>query len=351
MVNNKKITYLFGAGASAGEQKLIEYNNQTNKLLSVEGIPVVKNFNADIRKFLDLFEERTLFYHNLDLDKVNQAINFYKEFISLYNEFEHVYSYDTFAKKLFEMGEIKKLSKLKFLLKAYLIFRQNVTHRDKRYDLFFATLINKGKISTNVNFISWNYDTQIEMSLNSFNTHNYDNKSFLKFVATPYQNNSINSDYPAFIKLNGSISYEYSAEVMNICHTKYNLLTVKEAILLVLDAYEKNNRSAKDDIIEFSWEESKHKKDAMEVVYNVMEKTDILVVIGYSFPTLNRDKDRQILKGLDAYGRIFIQCRNDDFNNIVTRIKALLPQSFLIIEDTINEVNSIDEFYIPFELN
>jgi hypothetical protein len=346
----QKITYLFGAGASAGNQELLDdfkYGHTPKK--EPEGIPVVSIFNKDIDRFFGVLSYyQTSGAHDLKGNKSDLARRFHQNFIELYNEFKNIYSFDTYAKKLFESGEKDKLQELKVLLKSYLIYRQSIAHRDKRYDLFFATLMEKGHLNPNISILSWNYDTQVEMSVGSFAPKAVAHPKHLHFLSNP-PFFSDNDSLPPFIKLNGSISYEASSNSV-FTNTDPQLLDNTQAISRVLEYYESHLKNSNNNAIEFSWEESEHKKNIGGRLYEIIEKTDILVIIGYSFPTLNRKKDADIIKRLKDSARVYIQCKEKHFDNIKTRIETLRPMPIINDGEKIFPIKMIDEFFIPHEL-
>ena len=76
-----------------------------------------------------------------------------------------------------------------------------------------------------------------------------------------------------------------------------------------------------------------------------MSNTDVLVVIGYTFPFFNREIDRKILNHLRPQVKVYIQ---DKYPN---RIK----QNFRAVKNTIPEGHielkeETDQFFLPPEL-
>jgi hypothetical protein len=351
----KRITYLFGAGASIGNGKLLSDDKPT-------GIPVVEKFNDDIRVFLDLIDDLDIM--SSGEEKMRQFNNMKIMFKGIYNEFSHMYSFDTFAKSLYEQGSHQKLNNLKLLLKAYLLYRQEVCKSDPRYDLLFATLINNGILPNHVNFLSWNYDTQVEKSLTRFagNSHN----GFKQFIDLGFKpQNSIKSN---LLKLNGSISVrkdytknyhcietvtdDFSETILPICEEIVALYSSEERDYLYPKMY-------------FSWEEKERFEEVLEYSKHVISKTDILIVIGYSFPTLNRKEDMLLLKCLPDHARICIQCKDEsDFKEIKSKISSLVKVSQDDVTASENDefyreypFKSVEfipqsrEFYVPFEFD
>jgi hypothetical protein len=339
-----RITYLFGAGASVGNGYLLNTTDMNTIRIKENpvGIPVVENLNIDIGIFL-----RNIFESNVATNKEFAELK--KLFYSLYNEFKDIFSYDTYAKSLYEKHGIDhiKYNELKLLLKCYLIYRQNATAGDKRYDLLFATLITNKKIPSNINFLSWNYDTQVEISLSKF-TSIEKNMRFFQFVDIDPDTDKT----PKLIKLNGSIS-EIEDDFKYSIPSKASQIRLENEILGLFKEFKNGGIP----IISFSWEQNDLVKKRRERAKIVLSNTDILIIIGYSFPTLNRKVDKELLEALPTATKFYIQCGSEkDYEEIVSKIGALCPKhKRQKIGPEYNSWYNIEyipqnkEFYVPFE--
>lgn len=338
-----RITYLFGAGASIGNGKLLNEDKPT-------GIPIVEKFNEDIAIFLNKIKD-------INTDDRDQFEHMKAMFSMIYNEFSHMYSFDTFAKSLQEKGDTQKLKNLKLLLKAYLLYRQEVCKSDPRYDLLFATLINNGRLPNHVNFLSWNYDTQVEKSLTRFagNGHN----GFKQFVDLGFkQQNPMMSN---LLKLNGSISVR--KDFIKNHHCIESLIDNSNETILpiceeMVDLYSSEEMDYLYPKMYFSWESKERFNEVLEYSKLIASRTDILIVIGYSFPTLNRREDKLILNQLPSSAQIYVQCGGEiDFIEIKSKIESLAPNfkerydegTFLKLPSQVHYIPQNKEFYVPFE--
>lgn len=348
----KRITYLFGAGASIGNGKLLNDEKPS-------GIPVVEKFNEDIDIFLEQISNNDLVDSNDECER--HFGNIKTQLKQVYRKFSSMYSFDTYAKSLFEKRQLAELSELKLLLKAYIIYRQTVCSPDPRYDLLFATLINNKSIPSHVNFLSWNYDTQVEISLSKFSTLKSD--KFLEFIQLGH--GEINSYKSSLLKLNGTVSinkewtkFECCEQVDDGCFEDDSL--IQNAIKNIIRCCNTENMVNNTPQMYFSWEE----KDRFNKVINhskeIVTKTDILIIIGYSFPTLNREADKWLLEHLASYAQIHVQCSGEnDFNVIKSKIESLAPKykarvdsgTSSLIPSRVNYVAQNKEFYVPFEFD
>lgn len=350
----KRITYLFGAGASCGNRKLLND-------LSPSGIPVVEDFNIDIGLFLDEIKNKSPKMSNEEY--IEQFDKLKERFQATYSNFSNMYSFDTYAKSLSEKGQEDELTNLKLLLKAYLIYRQLVSSPDPRYDLLFATLINKGSLPAHVNFLSWNYDTQVETSLSKFTNHP---SKFLDFIQLGFKEQNI---YKAsLLKLNGTISIKNDLTKVEsfIPENHKNIDDRKErAMKEIALLHSPNISDFYSPKIYFSWENKDEFNQVLTYSEKIIKNTDILIIIGYSFPTLNRTIDRQLLKSLNAETRIFVQCKDEvSYRAIKEKIFSLLPPDtnekitltqtrpgYIGIDevDRVSFVENNAEFYVPYE--
>ena len=83
----------------------------------------------------------------------------------------------------------------------------------------------------------------------------------------------------------------------------------------------------------------------LEVAKTIIEETNVLVVIGYSFPFFNRDIDNEIFKTLTGKGKLMIY-----FQDPLLDGNYLKEQFNLRSDVTIKHIPKIDQFYIPYEL-
>jgi hypothetical protein len=344
----KRITYLFGAGASIGNGKLLSDDKPT-------GIPIVEKFNDDIKIFLDDLKSRTLMVP--DEEEQAQFSKFKDQLNKTFLKFEGMYSFDTYAKSLFEKGEVKELVNLKLLLKAYLVYRQFICEPDPRYDLLFATLINARRLPPYVNFLSWNYDTQVELSLSKFS--GLDQGKFLDFVQLGFKPTAYYKS--SLLKLNGTVSIKKDFNKFEYCELqdkpKYEDL-LSNTISEIAEFYLKDDRSYHNPKMYFSWENKGRFEEVLEYSKEIVNKTDILIVIGYSFPTLNRREDKLILNQLPPSAQIYVQCGGEiDFIEIKSKIESLAPKfadrvdsgTLFSIPSKVIFVPQNKEFYFPFE--
>jgi len=341
----KNITYLFGAGASVGS------------------LPIVEQFPKRISEFIKTIKEEKYklpenesYGEELNINPKKSKYQTQTEFISnlrwLYEECKRHESIDTFAKKLFISNENDQLLKLKATLSAYLIFEQARNSIDMRYDSFFASIIKYSiqNLPKNLKILSWNYDFQFEKAFSS-----YTNNSELGFnqdmlhVFTKFSKNYPINDNFSICKINGTTSFFTQRSSQRYFFSDLNEQFKIKLIELVLSNYFGllNMEDKFHSGLSFAWEKWEEKSDFNIIKRSIActENTDILVVIGYSFPFFNRDVDRKIIGSMKKLNKIYFQSINP--NNIKERFLSIRND---IIEKNLISISNVRQFYLPNEM-
>lgn len=360
-----KVVYLFGAGAS--------YN----------AIPVVSGMGMRLKTFLNYFKH----YREYEDKKIADAEdNIEDKWYSLVEDVIESYSIDTLARRSWLSNDTKRLSEIKQLIGAYILWEQIVkpdyssfidfiekssmlsahykestnrfnyfwdgsiiedeTIRDKdiklknydyRYESLLSVIADKPyKLSDRYSFVSWNYDNQVEIAINRiFNLEGFSNRDGSDNEGWKDQKmHAILGNN--FVKLNGSASNSnFDFEPISRFNTSrknkelgriYKFLTGKENF---------------DHRILFAWEESMEfdRKRAL----SLLKEAKHIVIIGYSFPEYNRQIDKQLIEaattGLNK--EIVVQDREDNIERIVSRINSIRPNL------KVRRNTDLNQFYIP----
>lgn len=270
-----KVVYLFGAGASCAT------------------LPLATKLGEDIGFRADEI--------NKDLMQRTDAPSG-KEMIDSMHWLSHTAenhnTIDTIARKLWMRSDsesLSELSRLKATLAAYLWYKQIVSPSDRRYDTFFATILQKEKghrptLPTPVRVLTWNYDLLIERAFYEFSL-DYPHTKELLFSGR------------GVIHLNGYASVEprIGANIVPNDYSKFEFALFEGTNDKLADVVELYNRCRKvapldrlDTKIAFAWENSAIVSEASAAV----EGTTSLVVVGYSFPFFNRQADLSLLAAI-----------------------------------------------------
>jgi hypothetical protein len=179
-----KITYLLGAGASAG------------------ALPVINNMADRIDRVIAILEQSSLLEERQR--RMPRHTSFIDRLTHLKGVAEKHSSVDTYAKKLYLAGNTKDLNLFKLTLSCYLILEHLINGYDKRYDSFLVSILNSkvDDFVDNVRIASWNYDYQVEYAYSTI----CGNSSIESLRKRLSYNDYSKSDRFKFIKLNGSIN-------------------------------------------------------------------------------------------------------------------------------------------------
>lgn len=314
---DKTITYYLGAGASANAIPMVSGINESLKDLCwfVRENIARSNFPKAIG---------TSHYTEESFDKFYSFLEKWK------GQVEPTPSIDTFAKRLFDNGKRKEYSEYKIFLTIafhYFHFARKISNDfwgmnilDGRYENLFRSINsiqNYSGFNTIIphcfNFITWNYDFQLEYS----RVLDYCNEEEL-------QDAKINSFYRSmenrFEKLNGSALLD---QLHHIDYkSKMGITNTADLFNLLFIIYNELINNKKDiSSLRFSWEN----KVNLTNLSNIAKDTDILVIIGYSFPSFNRMVDKAFYSNLKSDCIIYTQGR--DLQDSI-RIKGYFEQCF-----------------------
>ena len=323
-----KITYLFGAGASCGTEK-------------VPCLPLVKDIALRLRSFRTGFDG---FSTEGDLQTSISEIR--QGLVWLEAECENHSSIDTFAKKLFLKGDKgqDKLYDLKCLLTLFFIDEQFKRAKDFRYDSFFASILGTSFSLPKVQIISWNYDHQFELSFRGFTDESLSNNQNKLGVITPF--NQIPQQEFSIYKLNGSATF-YEPQSKFPEQDPFLIDPTIDRRVHILKLYKESKEKRLLPAISFAWEEKTPqfvKRNVVDLAREAIKGTDVLVVIGYSMPFFNREVDSDLIRTMNLK-KVYIQ---DLYPiGIKERFLTIKPE-FRNLE--IVEKTATDQFLLPGEL-
>ena len=337
-----EVVYLIGAGASYGQRgKGID----TDEILPgciERGLPVVNQLEQALDWYCSTIQK--IGPKGQRLDDSNYP--------KLYNELkwlrEKCITYptiDTYAKKLSVTGKVLELERLKNALSSFFVLIQSHAKRDLRYDGLVASIIqDDGSLPNNISILSWNYDYQLEYVLQDFSSarsdilHVWQNqritcKGFRSFI----NNTKFNC-----VKLNGTAMFS----------------TINRNELIDPGFYDKDRIEGwyKDDFyswrsnISFAWEKDDQFIDS---VLPLVQDAKTLVVIGYSFPYVNRLVDKKLIHNMNALQNVYIQDIaaldvKQSFETLLSSIQQIQANKQGI---QIHPSTSVAQFIIPNELS
>ena len=226
---------------------------------------------------------------------------------------------------------------------------KKIHHRlDFRYDSFFATLLKRDGASLvlpeGINIISWNYDFQFEISYS-----NYSNSTLHKTekdlnIFGALNERKFDVSKPGIIKLNGTAGFVGKENNFGLFDVKEHKLDSQSMNLLIKELCQNHSESIP--AIRFAWTDDKLAKEAVYYSKEILQKSKVIVIIGYSFPYFNREIDREIFSGLKKIRqpKIYLQVPENSFQSISDRFKGVHP------DIPLTPYTETDQFLIPNEL-
>lgn len=356
----KNITYLIGAGASAN------------------AVPIVKNMVDNIKQFLEEFkkeeyclsgDEKFKFQTtNSHQYKVSVEVkeNYRKKLLCdlewLIKEMRNrkCESVDDLAFKLYKSGEKVELKRLKIALSVYLIFRQ-MDPVDYRYDAFVKAIIEKPAtredhpiLRKQIKIISWNYDHQFEKAYSIPFGYNdiMEIQSQLK-VYSKHFNATYNTPNDCFsiYKINGTAGiigqHPINREGKHYLSEVNSLFNV-ESIDKVINTYAMLKDAAENEFIStlsFAWGKDNSSENIIKKSIEGSKNTNVLIVIGYSFPISNSEIDIEIINAMTNLEQVYFQA--PDAHNLKKRFLAIRNN---IPDDKLITRSCIAQFLLPNEL-
>lgn len=333
-----KVSFLLGAGASA------------------DVIPTVKDLPGSIEQVVEIIKSLPIYPDSEHIKGV--GITYIRtllidQLLELSSNAKNHASVDTYGKKLFITDYTEKFLKFKIVLACYFILDQLRLkgEYDMRYDTFFASILGKNgsDFPSNINVLSWNYDTQFELGYMPYSRDprlEYLSHYFQYKVRDCCQDDNLDDNF-CFIKLNGSANffsdtYHSSANVINNFGLGLNTETLKQVLTLYWCTLKQLERC--ETALSFAWEDVRRTDgNIIEIAKKAIANTEALVVIGYSFPFFNRQVDKEIFAAATSLKKVYIQ--NMEASSVI--------DSFSSIRADIQYVKGIEgckQFYLPPEL-
>lgn len=355
------VTYLLGAGASAGP------SNSKQGYTNLSTIPIVSELADRMTKQISVlsteFRKRESETIRNGQVSVKMLLDRYtKELQSIIEKLELHASIDTYARKLhlrdFEEDR-RELFILKRVFSTFLSIEHVLRGVDIRYDTLFATILKRMETGLespqNFKFISWNYDYQFELA--HYNYFIADERNFDSYIKHNQINVINDSNKFFYLKLNGSaLNYNGRYNLQPDSLLLYNSQNIFKDDEVLLDMLSMDFDGATSPIfssskLKFSWEEQLNTIKTVQAMKPGLTTCKHLVVVGYSFPIFNHFIDHEVLASMPNLQRVYIQVPKDRFEDIEHRFwraaKGLFKKQTL---DIVN-ISNLDSFYIPNEID
>lgn len=281
-----KVIYLLGAGASCGNRKT--QPNLDFGLKSGAILPLVTEFEQAANYLPEVLQETSRLPNGEYKNSIPAEYLWLKtEINALATKVGSSFSVDTLARMHLLSNDIPELHRIKNFIGIVLEFYEIGNGLDNRYEAFLSTIISEvkngvPKLPNNLTILSWNYDLQIER---------YMKKIHVNQPEVYLQKNKYLKEGFSFNKLNGDYLVDSNKDFLYLSTEGDR---EKAAQLLKMRAKEIGSLSEKDlyPNMGFAWDTD---QEAMYPDLRVFYRLSEVVVIGYSFPSFNREIDNIIL--------------------------------------------------------
>lgn len=351
------VTYLIGAGASAGKR------DGANIL---EGLPCVADIKRRLEILIHAFQMAAFpdgfDWRNVQLelktlrDWENAKNTIIEDLQELKNICDNNATIDTYAKKLRLKSDYAGLAYIERLLTFYFVLEQILLPPDSRYDTFLASVLDEGMLfPEHIKVISWNYDSQFEIAFDEYEQHfglNIGSKT-----------NAKEDQKYDIVKINGSARFnrmeflpqmrktwlkkieDSKAELKTLESVKVQILLGDIITLYKSFVFHSNPTRRNNTQLSFAFDDTHYNNAIYNHVNEIMSNTDVLVVIGYTFPFFNREIDRKILNCLRSQATVYIQ---DKYPNRIKQnfraVKSTIPEGHIELKE------ETEQFFLPPEL-
>lgn len=301
-----KIVYLFGAGASFGKRA----EDDKNEIL--EGLPIVSEFPLQIDRLVEKIQNQKFSLSASQQGTPDESKKLIDELKWLKESSEKHQTVDTFAKKLrvSEGGVTPEYKRLKNAISAFLTLLQLLNKPDSRYDAFFANILGNSyyTLPEDVSILSWNYDCQFEIAHAAYSKRQslIDIWDDLNISAKTTKNLFENKKLFSITKLNGTaLMYEDSRFKSEFFDAFFNRQGMSEINYVSMTHINYSGAENVRNALSFAWEGSEFEFE--QKYLSKVPDTEILVIIGYSFPYFNREVDRKIIRNMANLKKVYIQ--------------------------------------------
>lgn len=345
-----RVTYLLGAGASANALPI--YYSKTAINTSV------KDFLGGLENFKSVFNSTKSGVRNENGE--DEKLLLIGSIQAIIDQLQLHNSIDTIAKKYYLLNNEKNnLKILKIIISLFFLFEQTKPEAklDQRYDTFFASLLERGQsgypiMSNEFNIITWNYDIQLELAYANYCLVKDLRQLQKQLNVFPSLSNSNKEDFNinefCIVHLNGiaGLGYDPLSKSITEIIDSHLEMGYQKLIDSILNAYSKLTKSDNgiSDLFSYSWEESELSLNARKIAFEMLDKTDKLVVIGYSFPYFNKGVDYDLIEiAKIRVAEMYIQDKNPDL--IIKLLKE--RHDFQLGDAKLIPINQVDRFHIP----
>jgi hypothetical protein len=216
----------------------------------------------------------------------------------------------------------------------------------------------KNVFPSNIKILNWNYDSQIQLAAGVFKREEF-HQGFENLTRPPLigyyppvgnpivPEDQISVEKISMVHLNGLAGYYFDNRAGCILNLFLNNepKNINEIIHKI-----KTDSDKKHTLLTFAWEKNTESeailRNRINLAKALVRDTDVLVIIGYSFPFFNRAVDSEIFLSLKRGMKLRKIIYQDPYRNG----EFLKKQFYLSNEVEIVHVTEVDNYHVPNEL-
>ncbi len=309
--------YYLGAGASA------------------KSLPVAKDMPCRLQELASKIETYTDRGDHLS-GRVEEVVENLKWLTDSSLKFSSV---DALARNFHLRTDNGQMDRLKTALAVFFLLEQAQRPVDPRYRDFLSYLGQLDErrnvaMPTDVRVISWNYDMQFEKAYSEFlRPDDYPKVATALQVVPGLGEGAYCSECFSLVKLNGTASMVLGSQGLAREYKTYLTADFENTLKYVGSYHDPGTKP----YLNFAWEDDELRNHAMSRIGPV----ETLVVIGYSFPLVNRDVDHEILTRRLRAEKLYVQAGRDG-----PAVKERLA-GLGVDDERVSLVEDVDQFYVP----
>lgn len=353
-----KITYLIGAGASAKALSVVSEMELRlrvfkNYLFNFKYQSGILEYIEEIDDLLKNISENTIDEYARMLNRSPQTKIKYYILKALLIGF---FLFEQMKKKSSEFadGDLKMGPTLPHYPRANnLNLSEEIASKinntlDKRYLGFLGKILNdENKFKGDVNILSWNYDSQFEIAMERHLIRYKNIDSFIDIFPFPmpinFEEFGASERLHNILKLNGTAGiFKKKGEIYSVYESQDEYFDDIITIILSIYREAKTRLDQYKPLLHFAWEKSPVTEYVLSRAKKMVKETEILVVLGYSFPDFNRDIDREIFSDTKIK-KVYLQVNNDP--SVLLNLRGLKNDFYQKVEN----VENSNSFFIPPE--
>jgi len=288
---------------------------------SAEAIPVALNLKEAINTFVDTLIGSDVPLRPAEYEEISKT----GEWLEYYGDVKWLMenskgkTIDEFAKDLYDRADDAELNLVKSIVGAYFMITQSDNKLDRRYSHFLSVFADPERTARrprgNIKVVTWNYDSQFETGY-ALKYKSDLPTAITQLQAFPFVNgegkiseDEIDFKKFAVVRLNGIAGLQLTPQGKSRM-ISFVTLPRPEAVKRAVHFHKlyKHGDGTQRPLMVYAWEQHVDiAEKSRQISREILANTNVLVIVGYSFPPFNEDIDREILRSIKNLHKVYVQ--------------------------------------------